>query len=328
MKILHIAPVNSSGGLPTFLNHQINSLGEQSEVQILTFRGNDLNLKNPIRACKVVRTFLINVRNTNADVIHAHWGSLLGFLTVIAAPKRVPTVLTLRGSDVNKAVSENWLDNTLRRYLSRYAVSRASFCIFVSSQLYDSCSKYLKNFEVIPDGTPLEIFRPESKEVARNLLDWSHENSYIIFYCGGRPADKNLILAMESIELLRKKIKSLEFIVIENNLSQKTIATMLAAADALLFTSLSEGSPNIVREAIACGCPVVSVRVGDVEKWVDLSRAGQICQYDAECLSSALGKVIEERQIANSSIALEYSVQKTTERILDVYLNLESSNGR
>ena len=328
MKILHIVPVNSSGGLPTFLYHQISSLSEQSEAQILTFRGNDLKFKNPMKSCKTVITFLIRVRNSDADVIHAHWGSLLGFLTVIAAPKRVPTVLTLRGSDVNKVVSESWLGNTLRRFLSRYAVSHASFCIFVSSQLYESCNKYLTSFEIIPDGTPLEIFKPESKEVARNLLDWSHENVYIIFYCGGRPADKNLILAMESIGLLRKKTPNLKFIVIENDLSQKTIATMLAAADVLLFTSLSEGSPNIVREAIACGCPVVSVRVGDVETWVVLSRAGQICQYDAESLSLALGKVIEERQIADSSIALEYSVQKSTERILDVYLDLENTNGR
>ena len=83
----------------------------------------------------------------------------------------------------------------------------------------------------------------------------------------------------------------------------------------------------MVREAIACGCPVVSVSVGDVERWVNLSSAGQICEYDAQSLSLALEKVIGENQMANSRIALEYSVEKTTERILDIYLNLVSNNG-
>ena len=236
-------------------------------------------------------------------------------------------VLTLRGSDINIAKSENWFENTLRRSLSRYAIDRANFCIFVSDQLHDSCDVKLTNFAIIPDGTPLQIFTPQAKNEARNLLFWSKENAYVLFYCGGRPVDKNLSLAMQSIEILKKKFVNLEFIIIENNLNQYELATFLSAADVFLFTSLSEGSPNMVREAIACGCPVVSVRVGDVEKWVDMSRAGQICGYDAEIIGSALEKVIIENQVANSEIAREYSVEKSTERILNIYSSLVRANG-
>lgn len=327
LKILHIAPVNSNGELPTFLRHQIVSLSERSESQVITFRAIDLKFKNPIKTGKILKTFFLRIRTSEVDIIHAHWGSLLGFITALAKPRRIPMVITLRGSDVNKVESENWLSNTLRRSLTRYAVSHANFCIFVSSQLYDTYNKKLKNVAIIPDGTPLEIFKHESKVVARNSLNWSLDTKYIVFYCGGRPFDKNLILAMESIGILRKRFSPLEFIIIETELSQEEIAVTLSASDVLLFTSLQEGSPNIVREAIACGCPVVSVNVGDVEKWVDLSRSGQICHYDSECLSLALFKVIKEKQAADSSVAQEYSLKKSAERILDVYLKSENSNG-
>lgn len=319
MKILHVAPVNSNGDLPIFLRHQIVSLSEKFDSEIITFRASDLNFKYPIRTGRTLKTFFLKIRKSEVDIIHAHWGSLLGFVTALATPRRIPMVITLRGSDVNKVGSENWLKNISRRSLTKYAINHANFCIFVSSKLYDSYNKKLKNLAIIPDGTPLEIFKTEAKVKARNSLNWSLDTNYIVFYCGKRPFDKNLILAMETIEILKTKLSKVEFIIIETDLSQNKLAVILCAADVLLFTSLQEGSPNIVREAIACGCPVVSVNVGDVKKWVDLSRSGQICEYDAQDLSSALIKVIREKQVSDFSIAQEYSVKKSAEQIIDVY---------
>jgi len=43
----------------------------------------------------------------------------------------------------------------------------------------------------------------------------------------------------------------------------------LNASNVLLLTSLHEGSPTVVKEALACGLPVVSVDVGDVAERIE-----------------------------------------------------------
>ena len=89
----------------------------------------------------------------------------------------------------------------------------------------------------------------------------------------------------------------------------------------LLFTSTSEGSPNVVREAIACGCPVVSVDVGDVKQWINLCSVGKICEADPVHLSTAILEIFEKRSRVDSSIVHFFSLQKSLESLLNVYRN-------
>jgi glycosyltransferase involved in cell wall biosynthesis len=193
----------------------------------------------------------------------------------------------------------------------------------VSNQLKTSFAIPNLRSRVIPDGVSLEIFTPTTKSDARVILGWDSENTYIIFYCGQRPIDKNLGLAERTIKELRAAYPLLQFIIVENDLSQTELALRFAGADALLFTSHAEGSPNVVREAIACGCPVVSVDVGDVRNWIDASGAGATCRYVPSELSIALRQTIDLKQRSKHEIAANFSTEATAVSIVDIYRHLE-----
>jgi teichuronic acid biosynthesis glycosyltransferase TuaC len=321
MKILHICPTDSSGHLPIFIMHQLESLSSSGFMgDVIKFRGDDLKFKKPINSLNQILNLRKNIHFFKPDFIHAHWGSILGFLVCFLKPKNTKMILTIRGSDLNFAMSESKARNFLRCYLSRIAIRRSNFVIFVSKQLRLNAKIKSQKSTIIPDGTPLNIFKPRSKNYTREKLKWSHKKKYIVFHNGGRPTDKNLALALQAIEILKNKFENIEFKVIENRISQKRLAIMFSAADALLFTSLNEGSPNIVREAIACGCPVVSVRVGDIDKWVKLGRAGAVVEYDPVLLARMLEKVLfNYNKKVNFEVSEKYSLQRSTELILKIY---------
>jgi glycosyltransferase involved in cell wall biosynthesis len=323
VKILHIVPVNSNGELPTFLQHQIESLNSHDvESELIRFRGSNIRFASPSSSIASVLRLIKVVHRADADLIHAHWGSALGFIASMARNPRVPFLLTLRGSDVNRVLTEHAMLFKVRRLFTRIATKRADHVIYVGANLrrLEHCTSTKSS--VIPDGTPIRIFSPLPKVQARALLGWDQKSRYVVFHCGNRPHEKNLQLANEVIHLLQQKIDGLNFIVIESNLTQEELATTYSAADLLLFTSHAEGSPNTVREAIACGCPVVSVAVGDVHKWIEMSGAGAICGYDSEQIKHQAYAALISGDRADSGIAQNYSVEFVAAELMKVYLQL------
>lgn len=320
MKILHIAPVNSNGELPTFLEHQIESLNSYGvESEIIRFRGSNIRFTTPKSSFASVLRLVKAVHRADADLIHAHWGSVLGFIASMARNPRVPFLLTLRGSDVNRVLTEHAMLFKVRRMFTKIATKRADHVIYVSANLRRPEHFSSMKSSVIPDGTPIRIFSPLPKAQARALLGWDQQSRYIIFHCGNRPHEKNLQLASEVIHLLQQKIAGLSFIVIESNLTQEELAITYSAADLLLFTSHAEGSPNTVREAIACGCPVVSVAVGDVQKWIGMSGAGAVCGYDSVQINHEAYEALINGNRANSGIAQNYSVESVAVELMKLY---------
>lgn len=81
----------------------------------------------------------------------------------------------------------------------------------------------------------------------------------------GDPArpEKRYWLAQKTVNLLVSRIQ-VELIVASSGPYEQVPLYYMNACDALLLTSSHEGSPNAVKEALACNLPVVSVDVGDV----------------------------------------------------------------
>jgi teichuronic acid biosynthesis glycosyltransferase TuaC len=155
----------------------------------------------------------------------------------------------------------------------------SSFNIFLARRFYDhsivkSSEMYsrinIPGTTIIPNGVDLAIYNYITKKRAREFLAIDLNVRLILFVSDPSRPEKNFSLARESVSLLKEE-KSILLPVYDK--SQEELAYYYNAADLVLLSSFHEGSPNIVKEAMACNCPVVSSDVGD-SKWLFGSTEG------------------------------------------------------
>jgi glycosyltransferase involved in cell wall biosynthesis len=68
----------------------------------------------------------------------------------------------------------------------------------------------------------------------------------------------------------------------------------MSACDALLLTSDVEGSPMVIKEAMACNLPVVSVRVGDVPEVIGGVPGCALAERDPDDIAAKLVEILRE----------------------------------
>lgn len=202
------------------------------------------------------------IKEYKPDVIHAHYGWTC--LLTNLATRLVPVVCTFHGSDIN--------DPKVRRF-SKIAMQLSAWNIFVSPQIMNIAgAEEGKKASLIPCGIDDSLFKPIEKESARACLNergkWKEERGkkYVLFTKMFYDELKDYPLAKETIErvneLMNERVELLEFV----GYTREESMLLMNAVDALLMTSKIEGSPQVIKEAMACGCPIVSVEVGDVKE--------------------------------------------------------------
>ena len=120
----------------------------------------------------------------------------------------------------------------------------------------------LNNAVILPNGVDLNLFKPLDKKECRNKLGWDLDKKYILFASNPARPEKNFALAKQIVENLNNDKIILKVVY---DVDHKLMPIYLNAADVLLLTSKWEGSPNIVKEAMACNIPAVVTKVGDIE---------------------------------------------------------------
>ena len=240
-------------------------------------------------------------------MVHAHVG-LSGLLANLQRKK--PVVTTYHGSDINES-------NLLP--FSKLAMCWSSWNVFVSRQTMEVVHPK-RNFSLLPCGVEINDLQLLGKSEARQMMHLVQDRYYVLF-AGSYDRDvKNAPLAKETVSKLpEKNVELLEL----KGYSQEEVMMLMCAVDALLLTSLNEGSPQVVKEALACGCPVVSVDVGDVyERIKGIDGCYVAKSFDSDELAGLLvkalsfsGKTEGRRRIIsdkldNSSVAL---------RLMEIY---------
>ena len=243
MRILIVASYNRNHFAP-FIVEQVAALQRLGcEIEYFGLQGKGLKgyLKNLPDLKKKIKEF-------NPDVVHAHFG-LSGLFANLQRQK--PVVTTYHGSDINES-------NLLP--FSQLAMRWSAWNVFVSKQTMDVVRPRRK-FSLLPCGIDINELQLMDRSEARQKMHLTQGKHYVLFAGSYDREVKNAPLAKEIVSTLSEK--NLELLELKGY-SHEEVIMLLCAVDALLLTSLNEGSPQVVKEAMACGCPIVSVDVGDV----------------------------------------------------------------
>ena len=262
MKILVLAS-DKGGKFVPFIEEQITAL-EALGIQVIRYGVTGKGITGYLRELPALRRFISAER---PDLIHAHYG-LCGLLANLQ--RRVPVVTTYHGSDINKP--------SILRF-SKIAIRLSAYNIFVSKRNIaiairrkgEEAKRLSGKYELLPCGInlPKPWSELQNKLVGQLTLNqWVHgvlskDVKNVLFAGAFDNKVKDPELAKAVMNELEKKGAKANLIELKGY-SRNQVNALMYNCDVLLMTSKSEGSPQVIKEALACGCPIVSVDVGDV----------------------------------------------------------------
>lgn len=268
MRILIVAS-DKNGHFAPFIEEQISAL-QACNAEIIRYAVTGKGISGYLRELPQLKRM---IRLEKPDVVHAHFG-LCGLLATLASiGLHTPVVVTYHGCDINAKKN---------RPFSKIAMHLSAWNIFVSHrQMLNAfgsekqANKYT-NWSILPCGIDIHLFDSE------NCCEQWFENrftskNYVLFAGSFTEPVKCAALAKQTIEIYNQNHPDYPIEMIElRGYTRDEVVTLMHKCKTLLLTSIREGSPQVVKEAMACGCPIVSVDVGDVAERLDQMEGGYV----------------------------------------------------
>ena len=260
MKVLFVSAHGKWKRPASFIKSQSDSLKE-SKVYITDFYFEQKGFWGHIKYYFKLLFFLRN--NKDYDIIHAHY-SYIALFVYLTFPK-AKFVISFMGTDLMGILDEHFnqvLKGRINLFLSRFLQSKADHIIVKSTKMLDFINnKYHNITSVIPNGIDFNKFPIIDKTLAKNQLGLDNSKKYILFLADPRQKIKNFRLLNEAFGQLQYNNTEL---LCPYPTQSEDVYLYLNACDVLAFPSLQEGSPNVIKEALACNCPIVTTDVGDI----------------------------------------------------------------
>ena len=309
MKVIFVASGNKAvGAVSAFVQSQYDSLSKAG-LDMILYPIVGHGIRGYLRHFLSLRKL---VKKEHPDIVHAHYstcGYLAKFSTVGLKTKIVVSILgsfprnNFKLRMVRFFVDHKWDETIVKSERTRIQLNRP--------------------LPVIPNGVNLERFTILEQEKAREVVGFEKEKKYVIFVSNPQRPEKNFSLAEKAVGMLND-CKVQLFPVYDR--THEEVVNYMCAADALIMTSLSEGSPNVIKEAMACNCPIVVTDVGDVKDRLDGVEGCYVAKtYEpselAKLLQNALqfGKRTEGRKALCDQCL---TTEMVAERIIEVYNKL------
>ena len=261
------------------------------------------------------------VRRMRPDVVHAHYG-LSGWT---ARWQPAPLVVSFCGDDLLGAPgADGGLTNKSRVAIrmSLQAARRADAIVCKSRNLVAALEREMDRHRavVIPNGVDIARFHPGGRAEARQRLGLPPRTRLILFpHDPAQALQKRFGLAEAAVHELQKTRPEATLLHV-SGVPPLEMPDYYRAADCLLLTSRTEGSPNVVKEALASGLPVVTVDVGDVRFWLERVEGSEIAAAEPVELAAAIARVLDRDTAVNPEPVLRDLDRATqAQRLLGVY---------
>ena len=319
MKLLVIASDKGEHFVP-FIEEQITAL-QQNGVEIVRYGVTGKGSIGYLRELPALRRI---IRAERPDIIHAHYG-LCGLLANLQ--RRIPVVTTYHGSDINKP--------SIRRF-SKIAMRLSAHNIFVSARsvaiafrLSPLASRLKKRSALLPCGVNLTDDQLLSRSEARKALGIAEQEKIVLFAGAFDNAVKDAPLAQEAVSFASRLSPFASNLILQElrGFTRAEVNCWMCAANVLLMTSKTEGSPQVIKEAMACGCPIVSVDVGDVaERTSGVEGCYVVPSRDPRNIAQALLQAIAFEGKTNGRekiIEMGLSNEQVAKQLIDIYKTIK-----
>jgi teichuronic acid biosynthesis glycosyltransferase TuaC len=284
-------PARPSHGV--FTERQMRSMTRHGvAVDVLPISGREHALASlGAYARAAIEVVKLNWGPRKYDLIHAHTGHC-GVLACLQL--RYPVVMSYVGYDLDTPAEDREgvrtrAERALFRHMSRWFAATIAKSRRGADRLPPSGRA--RNF-VLPNGVDRDLFAPADRAAARAALGWDLGDAPVaVFVADPTRYTKRFSLAEEAVLRARRQCPDLQLQVCDH-LTPDAVPQVMNASDVLLLTSVAEGSPNVVKEALACDLPVVSVDVGDVGEHLSGVRNCHVCDADPDALADAIVSVV------------------------------------